>query len=140
EGGKDARTGNAQNTRTGYYVRKWLSVKPGLTDIENPGNDHHYHALLRRTELFLNLAEASNEAYGPLGVGPGQSLSAVDIVKAIRSKLGISNHTYIDEIAAIGKDAFRILLQNERRIELAFENQRFFDMRRWLLPLNEDVK
>src|SRR5690606_19928434 len=61
-------------------------------------------------------------------------------VKAIRSKLGISNHTYIDEIAAIGKDAFRILLQNERRIELAFENQRFFDMRRWLLPLNEDVK
>lgn len=140
EHGKDSRSGNAQNTRTGYYVRKWLSVQPGLTDIENPGNDHHYHAMLRRTELFLNLAEASNEAYGPLVAGPGQTFSAVDIIKLIRARAGISDQTYIDEVAVMGQDAFREVIQNERRIELAFENHRFFDMRRWVLPLNEEVR
>src|SRR5690606_28449406 len=136
ERGRDSRSGNAQNTRTGYYLRKWLSVQPGLTDVENPGSDHHYHALLRKTELFLNLAEASNEAYGPMGMGPEQTLSAADIVKFIRDRAGITIHTYIDEMAAMGKDAFRKIIQNERRIELAFENHRYFDMRRWVLPLN----
>lgn len=139
EGGRDSRSANAQNTRTGYYLRKWLSVQPGLTDVENPGNDHHYHALLRRTEVFLNLAEASNEAYGPLGIGPGQSQSALEIIKSVRSRAGIQNHAYLDEMAAAGKEEFRKVIQNERRIEMAFENQRYFDMRRWVLPLNEEV-
>lgn len=107
--------------------------------MENPGNDHHYHALLRRTEVFLNLAEASNEAYGPLGIGPGQSQSALEIIKSVRSRAGIQNHAYLDEMAAAGKEAFRKVIQNERRIEMAFENQRYFDMRRWVLPLNEEV-
>ena len=36
-------------------------------------------------------------------------------------------------------ESFRKLIQNERRIEFAFENQRFWDLRRWLLPLNESI-
>ena len=43
-------------------------------------------------------------------------------------------------MAALGKDAFRTLIQNERRLELAFENHRYFDLRRNLLPLSETVK
>src|SRR3546814_6950408 len=70
---------------------------------------------------------------------PGQTLSAADSVKSIRNRAGITDQTFIDEMAAMGKDAFREVIQNERRIELAFENHRFFDMRRWLLPLNEEV-
>ena len=31
-------------------------------------------------------------------------------------------------------------MSNERRIELCFENKRFWDLRRWMLPLNEPVK
>jgi len=34
----------------------------------------------------------------------------------------------------------RALIRNERRIELCFENKRFWDLRRWMLPLNEPVK
>ena len=45
---------------------------------------------------------------------------------------------WLDECAASTED-FRALIQNERRIELAFENHRYFDMRRWLMPLNEDI-
>ena len=40
---------------------------------------------------------------------------------------------------ASNKDSFRKLIQNERRIELAFENHRYFDMRRWLLRLDDSV-
>lgn len=49
------------------------------------------------------------------------------------------NDAYLEEMSA-SKEQFRKLVQNERRLELAFENQRYFDMRRWLLPLDESVK
>ena len=41
---------------------------------------------------------------------------------------------------AQSKDSFRKLIQNERRLEFTFENHRYFDMRRWVLPLNEEVE
>ncbi|MSL96315.1 RagB/SusD family nutrient uptake outer membrane protein, partial [Escherichia coli] len=46
---------------------------------------------------------------------------------------------YLDEMAQ-SKDSFRKLIQNERRLEFTFENHRYFDMRRWVLPLNEEVE
>lgn len=52
---------------------------------------------------------------------------------------GIEMDVYLDEMAE-DKDDFRRLIQNERRLEFAFENHRYFDMRRWLLPLNETVE
>ncbi|RAV28097.1 RagB/SusD family nutrient uptake outer membrane protein [Sinomicrobium soli] len=140
EGGKDSRTVYPQNTRTGYYLRKWLSLAPGIIDVENPGNDYHYNPYLRKTEVYLNFAEASNEAFGPNGVGPGMAYSAVDVIKMIRDKAGITDNTYVDEVAAQGKEAFRELVLRERRLELAFENHRYFDMRRWLMPLDEAVR
>lgn len=140
EGGLDSRETNQNNTRTGYYVRKWLSLQPGLKSVDNPSNDRHYNPYLRRTELFLNLAEAANEAYGPTATGDGITQTAVNIIKNIRTGAGITNNTYVDEVAALGKDAFRTLIQNERRLELAFENQRYFDLRRSVLPLSEDIR
>jgi hypothetical protein len=137
-GGKDSKEAHFQGTRTGYYLRKWLNIGDMLNP-ENPNNDHHYHALIRKTEILLNFAEASNEAVGPGGIVPGCNQSAVDVVKTIRNNAGFNNHDYVDEVAGQGKDAFRELIQNERRIELAFENHRYYDMRRWLLPLNETV-
>lgn len=139
-GGIDSRESYQKNTRTGYYVRKWLSLQPGLISVDNSSNSRHYNPYFRRTELFLNLAEAANEAYGPNDVGDGVSQNALSIIKSIRSKAGISNNTYVDEVAALGKDEFRKLIQNERRLELAFENHRYFDLRRCLLPLDETVQ
>lgn len=140
EGGKDSDEADYQGTRTGYYLRKWLDVDDDLLNPENSSAAHHYHALIRKTELLLNFAEASNEAWGPTTVGPNCNQSALDAIKTIRDNAGINSSDYVEEVAAQGKDAFRKLIQNERRIELAFENQRYFDMRRWLLPLNESVK
>ena len=58
------------------------------------------------------------------------------MLKELRKIAGInSKDPYVGEVAAAGKDEFRQLVQNERRIELCFENHRFFDIRRWMLPL-----
>tara|TARA_R110002049_G_scaffold993_1_gene7055 strand:- start:9046 stop:10749 length:1704 start_codon:yes stop_codon:yes gene_type:complete len=139
EGGKDTRSVNVNATRTGYYLRKWLALQD-LLNIESPSSTHHYHALIRKTEILLNFAEAANEAWGPTTVGPGASQSALAAINKIRSNAGIGNNAYATEVATMGKDEFRKLIQNERRLELAFENQRFFDLRRWVLPLDLDVK
>ena len=139
EGGRDSREISHNSTRTGYYLRKWLALQD-LLNVENSSTAHHYHALFRRTEILLNLAEAANEAWGPTTLGPDMVQSALEAVKKIRKNAGINDATYVEEVAAMGKDAFRDLIHNERRLELAFENHRFFDMRRWLLPLDEEVK
>lgn len=140
--GRDAPGYEYRNTRTGYYVRKWMSTKPNM--LFDPAtlasvNDFHQHALLRKAEVYLNLAEALNEAAGPTGTIAGSSHTAVSLINTIRAAAGISSTAYVDEVAAMGKAAFRNLILNERRIEFAFENMRYFDLRRWLLPLNESV-
>ncbi|HLP37710.1 RagB/SusD family nutrient uptake outer membrane protein [Lacibacter sp.] len=143
DGGLDARSRYFNASRTGYYLKKWLSVKSDLLNPLNPLLDFHYYVMLRKTEVYLNFAEAANEAYGPNVIPPGASFSASTVIKNIRKGAGLTAATsdaYVNEVAALGKDAFRNLIQNERRLELAFENHRYFDLRRWVLPLNATVK
>ena len=125
------------STRTGYYLRKLLrddcSADPSKTNAQ-----YHYPVYIRYTEIFLAYAEAANEAWGPTGKG-NHGYSAYDVIKAIRSRAGIGvNGTdpYLDECAT-SKDKMRELIRNERRIELSFENKRFWDMRRWKLDITE---
>jgi hypothetical protein len=63
------------------------------------------------------------------------------VIKAIRSRAGVgaeSDDAYLESIKN-DKEKMRELIRNERRIELSFENKRFWDMRRWKLDLNETV-
>ena len=139
EGGRDSHGYNENATTTGYYLAKFVSTVSGMLNPVASAGSAHYNPLLRKSEVLLNYAEASNEAYGPKAVGEGSSVSAYDIIKSIRSLAGgIMSDAWLDECAG-GKDTFRALIQNERRLEFAFENHRYFDMRRWLLPLDEDV-
>ena len=139
EGGRDSHGYNENATTTGYYLAKFVSTVSGMLNPVASAGSAHYNPLLRKSEVLLNYAEASNEAYGPKAVGEGSSVSAYDIIESIRSLAGgIMSDAWLDECAG-GKDTFRALIQNERRLEFAFENHRYFDMRRWLLPLDEDV-
>ena len=142
--GRDAAGYDYRNTRTGYYLRKGLSTKSQM--LYNPSslgasNDYHQTGLLRRAEVYYNLAEALNRLYGPYGTDPYNrtAYTAYEIIRTIREANGITSTEYLDEVAAAGKDAFHQLILNERRIEFAFENMRFFDLRRNLLPLDEPV-
>ncbi|MCX6309249.1 MAG: RagB/SusD family nutrient uptake outer membrane protein, partial [Bacteroidia bacterium] len=129
------------NSATGYYLKKFMSPKKDmLYSASTLGtlNDYHQFPLLRRAEMYFNLAEALNELAGPKGLVAGNARTAYDIIKDIRTKNGITSTTYLDEVA-LDKNQFRTLILNERRLEFAFENQRFYDLRRQLLPLNEPI-
>ena len=133
------------STRTGYYMSKLLreDVNPQSSNLVE---QQHIYARIRYTEIFLAFAEAANDAWGPTGDG-GTGHSAYDVIKAIRERAGIApaepgstdrTDVYLEECKS-DKDKMTSLIRNERRIELCFENKRFWDLRRWLLPLNEPV-
>lgn len=141
-GGKDSQFYDPFASRSGYYLAKFLSKNEAMLDPLASTNAQHYYPIFRKAEVFLNYAEAANEAWGPKGKDPDGicKFTAYQVIKTIRQTSGgITDTKYLDEMAA-SKESFRILIQNERRLELAFENQRYYDMRRWLLPLNEAVK
>jgi hypothetical protein len=120
------------NTRTGYYLRKWISTIDDMLDLNDSQTDDHLSPILRGIEAYHNLAEASFEATGSFtGVVSGCSLSAYDIIGQIRSKnLNISSDPYLDELTT--EDEIRTEIHNERRLDFAFEDHRYFDLRRWM--------
>lgn len=128
-----------RSTRTGYYLKKRLSMDVNCTSGSET-TQQHYTPRIRYTEIYLNYAEAANEAYGPKGDG-GNGYSAYDVIKAIRQRAGVGGNDdpYLEQCAA-SKETMRELIRNERRIELCFENFRFWDLRRWKANLNETVK
>ena len=83
--------------------------------------------LFQLNEVYLSYAEAMNEAYGPDDKA-GYAMSARDAVNRIRSRSGMPNVT-----GASDKDSFREKVRHERDIELAFDNHRFWDIRRWMI-------
>ena len=128
---------NGKSTRTGYYLRKQLRSDINLTP-NSTSTQKHYTAFIRYTEIFLAYAEAANEAWGPLGKGT-HNYSAYDVIKAIRSRAGVgvmNGDPYLEE-AKNNKDKMRELIRNERRLELCFENFRFWDLRRWKVGLEK---
>ncbi|MCG8701858.1 MAG: RagB/SusD family nutrient uptake outer membrane protein [Bacteroidales bacterium] len=118
------------STRTGYYMKKLLSQSVKL-DPENKTKANHIFPYFRYTEVFLNYAEAANEAWGPQQDPNGYGVTAYSVMEAIRARAGIVQpDAYLQSIGN-DKDAIRTLIQNERRLELCFEGFRFWDLRRW---------
>lgn len=123
-----------QSTTTGYYLRKLLRPDVRINDDGSKVQKKHYNVYFRYTELFLIFAEAANEIGGPTYMVNG--MSAMDVIAAIRQRAGITQpDEYLASITS--KEAMRELIRNERRLELCFEGFRFWDIRRWGLPLNE---
>ena len=124
----------ATSTRTGYYMKKLLRQDVNLNPASST-TQRHYRPRMRYTELYLNFAEAANEAWGPV-TGGTNGFSAYDVIKAIRKRAGFVQDNYLESIKS-DKDAMRILIRNERRLELCFEGFRFWDLRRWKANLGE---
>ncbi|MGN7786591.1 RagB/SusD family nutrient uptake outer membrane protein [Niabella sp. 22666] len=130
----------ATSTRTGYYLKKLMHSRVTFTSTTTSGQ-RHIKPIVRYTEIFLNYAEAANEAWGPLGNG-GHAYSAYDVIKAIRRRagIGLANGDAYLELVKNNKDEMRKLIRNERRLELCFEDIRFWDLRRWKENLTEAAK
>ncbi|MCD8044545.1 MAG: RagB/SusD family nutrient uptake outer membrane protein [Tannerellaceae bacterium] len=131
---------NELSTRTGYYLRKLLRSDAN-PDPQFNNTQKHFTKYIRYTEIFLAYAEAANEAWGPTGSG-SNSYSAYDVIKAIRQRalVGVDNGDPYLESVKTDKDKMRELIRNERRLELCFENIRFWDLRRWQEDLNETAR
>jgi len=134
--GQDAVNKTQTSTRTGYYMKKLLRQDVNY----NPSGRNsqlHYKPRIRYTEIFLNFAEAANEAWGPIADPKGVGFTAYDVIKAIRKRaLGLATDPYLESIKS-DPVAMRQLIHNERRIELCFEGFRFYDLRRWKVALSE---
>ena len=130
--GLSDRVTDTRFTRTGYYLRKFNN------HLSSPNVDADgFMKIFRLGELYMNFAEAAYQASGNpdaavnATVAGGNALSARDAVNAIRARA-----TMPPLPAGMSKTDFEKRYRNERRVEFAFEEQRFFDVRRWKI-LNE---
>ncbi|MBE0673978.1 MAG: RagB/SusD family nutrient uptake outer membrane protein [Bacteroidales bacterium] len=115
-------------TKTGYYLKKFLNVKNVNLDPNVNSGGLHFYTYARYTDALLIFAEAANEAAGPDGTIGG--FTARQVINAIRSRAGITSTTYADGLT---QTEMTDLIRNERRLEMCFEEQRFWDLRRWNL-------
>jgi starch-binding outer membrane protein, SusD/RagB family len=123
-GGLDARPlPNA--TKTGYYIRKYIN-EGALNLVNNTpvisGNTVHNWVLIRLPEIYLNYAEALNE-YNPT------STDIATYVNRVRTRPGVDMPALVT--TGLSQAQVREKIRHERRIELAFEDHRAWDLRRW---------
>jgi hypothetical protein len=111
-------------SKTGYYLKKFLA--PNLNLIEG-GNADHVWPAYRYAEVLLNYAEAMNEAYGPDADPAGFGFTAREALMEVRR----SASTSLPDVTTTSKENFRLAVKQERRVELAFEDHRYWDLIRW---------
>lgn len=109
-------------TNTGYYLRKFTDESINLADA-NVASSQNW-ILFRYAEVLLNYAEAQNEAVGP-------DDSVYDAVNQVRKRAGMPKLP-----VGLSQTDMRTAIRHERRIELAFEDARYWDVKRWKLAVN----
>ncbi|MDT3402222.1 RagB/SusD family nutrient uptake outer membrane protein [Mucilaginibacter terrae] len=111
---------------TGYFSRKMLDSTVTNSVGANPQRNW---PLMRYAEILLNYAEAINET--------GNTALAYPKLRELRERAGIqpgADNNY-GMNPNMNQTEMRAFIQNERRIELAFEDQRYHDIRRWKIAM-----
>lgn len=107
---------DTKRTRTGYYLRKFAHCQSRkATNLDG------YWRYFRFAEILLNFAEAEFYANNKV-----VTQDVIDAVNEVRNRAGMPRLSY-----GITSDEFVQRLRNERRVEFAFEEHRYFDLRRW---------
>ena len=127
-GGADySATRQDKGSPTGYYLRRYIQESTDFTPEANVSNKHSW-IVCRYAEILLSYAEALNEYKGPDFVGEGFTMSAREALNLVRTN---ADMPAVDAAKAGSKEAFRNAVQREWRVEFAFEDHRFWDVRRW---------
>jgi hypothetical protein len=126
-GGADGIGAKSGATTTGYYLKKMVIDNFDLTKTNAKPKSW---ILIRYAEVLLNFAEAMNEAYGP-DVKPTvgtvtYTRTAREAVNLVRARVGMPPIPL-----GLTQAEMRNRIRNEHRVEFAFEEHRFFDVRRW---------
>ena len=123
-GGKDySATRSDLGTVTGYYLRRYIQEATSFTP-ENTQSLKHQWIVYRYAEALLTYAEAMNEYAGNPTSAEG-GLSALDALNQVRANAGMP------DVTATSQAEFREAVRREWRVEFAFEDHRFWDVRRW---------
>lgn len=114
-------------TPTGYYTNKMLDENIAANFIHG---SQRCFPLMRYAEVLLNYAEAQNEYAGPVA-------EVYNAVALVRKRAGLSPY---ELPAGLSKEQMREAIHAERRVELAFEGHRFWDVRRWKIAAQTENK
>lgn len=109
---------NWNGSRTHYYTRKFIDPNPALADNQSNAQVIPW-PFIRYTEMVLNYAEAC--------IALGEEAEAKTWLNKIRFRSGMPAITDVGQALV---DRYR----NERRVELAYEEHRYHDARRWMIP------
>jgi len=121
-GQRDNPVGNTNSTPTGYYARKY--IPENILNANHTGSSYRNWIFIRYAEILLNYAEAENEANGP-------STIVYNALNSVRQRSGITGSVATRTDLTSSKDNMRNFIRKERTVELAFEEQRVWDVRRW---------
>ena len=125
-GNSEIRSSGKTNTRTGYYWRKRM-VNGNCKAAGVAGYDGRFR-FYRLGKIYLNAAEAAIES--------GNINEGLEWINEIRHRAGFSPSV---DVSASSKDDARLLVRHERQVELACEEDRYFDARRWT-PADENME
>lgn len=112
----------SDRTHTGYYARKRLNEQKDPSSYFSDESYQNY-MFFRYAEVLLSFAEAENEVNGPTS----EVLAAVNKVRTRNGNLPKVETTY----GTVNKDKMREIIRRERRVELCFEDKRWWDVLRW---------
>jgi hypothetical protein len=121
-------TGKPGTNPWGYNIRKFLT--PNYDRNSGTGTGTRNFPIFRLAEIYLNYAEAMNEYLD------APNSNVYQYINLVRSRVSMPGLPILPEDNT--KDGMRKRIQNERRVELAFESHRFWDVRRWLIAKSVD--
>jgi hypothetical protein len=105
-------------TKTGYYLSKWSNQS---VDLINNTTTNHAWIYFRYADVLLSYAEAMFNAYGPGADPQGFGMTALQAINKVRQRAGVPALITVNQQA----------IEHERNVELSFENNRLWDVRRW---------
>ncbi len=122
-GGKDGLFSSPTATKTGYYLQKFID--PNI-DLAKGQESPRTWVFMRYAEILLNYAEALNEynndAYFP---------EITSVLDELRNINNLRKFSTADKTLLRDQNEMRKYIKLDRRLELAFEEHRFWDLRRW---------
>lgn len=122
EGGADHAEVTAGGSPTGYFLRKYIQETTSFVPDKTVTNKHHW-VVYRYAETLLAYAESMVNAFGsPDYSDPDYPYPALWALNQVRNNAGMPE---------TDADDFKNKLINEWRVEFAFEDHRFWDVRRW---------
>ena len=125
QGGTNNPANGADYSLTSYFMCKFMGKFQNASEYASV---LHAWVMFRYAEILLNFAEAENESVGP-------TAEVYDVLYTLRARAGIKRGSVAGYRYGLKQDMtqdeMREVIRNERRIELAFEEHRFYDIRRW---------